>query len=183
MHLHGISVFMSLAGCFVLAVLLSGCVTTQEERRNETMRQEYAQASLRQETDALKERVRALEAAQEVLAGEMRTLQGSLTGELAGLRTALGQVDRNLKAMEAAQQRSRDELITQLSKQMADILKEQAQRTAPAQRARTGEHVVAAGETLSRIAQQYGVTVDALIRANQLSDPNTVRVGQRLVIP
>ena len=43
-------------------------------------------------------------------------------------------------------------------------------------------HVVAAGETLFRIALQYGVTVEALKAANDLAD-NLIYVGQRLAIP
>jgi LysM repeat protein len=44
-------------------------------------------------------------------------------------------------------------------------------------------HVVQAGESLSGIAERYGVTLDALIRANNLTDPNLVFSGQRLLIP
>ncbi|GAB4532156.1 MAG: hypothetical protein Kow0063_12360 [Anaerolineae bacterium] len=44
-------------------------------------------------------------------------------------------------------------------------------------------HVVQWGETLSLIASRYGVTVEAVLAANGLADPNFVYVGQRLVIP
>jgi len=49
----------------------------------------------------------------------------------------------------------------------------------------TGEtiHVVQWGETLSIIASRYGVTVEAILVVNGLSDPNFVYVGQRLIIP
>jgi peptidoglycan DL-endopeptidase LytF len=46
----------------------------------------------------------------------------------------------------------------------------------------TRSHVVAAGETLFGIARRYGVTVDAIRRANQM-ETDQVRVGQRIVIP
>lgn len=46
-----------------------------------------------------------------------------------------------------------------------------------------GIHVVQRGETLSAIARQYGVSVDALVTANGLADSSLIRVGQRLVIP
>lgn len=46
-----------------------------------------------------------------------------------------------------------------------------------------GTHVVAPGEVLSRIAAQYGMSVQALVDANGLSDANYIRVGQRLTIP
>ena len=44
-------------------------------------------------------------------------------------------------------------------------------------------HVVRAGETLWRIARRYGVTVEAIARANGIPDPSRVRAGQRLFIP
>lgn len=48
----------------------------------------------------------------------------------------------------------------------------------------TRRHTVAAGETLSEIAEQYGVTTDALRQANGI-DPNSshIETGQELVIP
>jgi LysM repeat protein len=44
-------------------------------------------------------------------------------------------------------------------------------------------HVVQRGETLSGIAARYGTTVQAIMSANGLSNPNFVWVGQRLAIP
>jgi lipoprotein-anchoring transpeptidase ErfK/SrfK len=44
-------------------------------------------------------------------------------------------------------------------------------------------HVVAPGENLFRISLRYGLTVQALMWANGLSNPHLVYVGQRLVIP
>lgn len=44
-------------------------------------------------------------------------------------------------------------------------------------------HLVQRGETLSSIAQQYGLTVDAIAHANGIADPRQVYVGQQLVIP
>ncbi|MCB0124132.1 MAG: LysM peptidoglycan-binding domain-containing protein, partial [Caldilineaceae bacterium] len=43
-------------------------------------------------------------------------------------------------------------------------------------------HVVIAGDTLSGIANQYGVTVAQIIVTNQLRDPNYLVIGQRIVI-
>ncbi len=44
-------------------------------------------------------------------------------------------------------------------------------------------HVVQRGQTLYRIAQQYGVTVNELARVNQLTDPTLIYAGQELIIP
>lgn len=44
-------------------------------------------------------------------------------------------------------------------------------------------HVVVAGETLFAISQKYGVPLDQLAQVNQITNPSSLRVGQRLVIP
>lgn len=44
-------------------------------------------------------------------------------------------------------------------------------------------HTVQSGDTLFAIASQYGSTVDAIIGANGISDPNYLSVGQELHIP
>ncbi len=45
-------------------------------------------------------------------------------------------------------------------------------------------HTVQAGDTLSALAQRYGSTVEAIMRANGIPARNTpLRIGQRLVVP
>ncbi|HEX5385879.1 MAG TPA: LysM peptidoglycan-binding domain-containing protein [Gemmatimonadales bacterium] len=44
-------------------------------------------------------------------------------------------------------------------------------------------HVVRRGETLTGLARRYGVTVQALVKANGLRDDDMVRSGRRLIIP
>lgn len=44
-------------------------------------------------------------------------------------------------------------------------------------------HTVTTGETLGEIARNYGVTVDALTRANDIVNANRIHVGQTLTIP
>ena len=39
------------------------------------------------------------------------------------------------------------------------------------------------GDTVSELAEQYGTTTDAIVRANNLRDPNFILAGQNLVIP
>ncbi|HMN30482.1 MAG TPA: LysM peptidoglycan-binding domain-containing protein, partial [Caldilineaceae bacterium] len=52
-----------------------------------------------------------------------------------------------------------------------------------AARAQGTVHVVAAGETISQIANRYGVTVDAILTTNAISNANQIFVGQELIIP
>jgi nucleoid-associated protein YgaU len=44
-------------------------------------------------------------------------------------------------------------------------------------------HVVQKGENLTKIAEQYGVTVKQIVEANDLDDPSQISVGQELKIP
>ncbi|QIK71211.1 LysM peptidoglycan-binding domain-containing protein [Propioniciclava coleopterorum] len=41
-------------------------------------------------------------------------------------------------------------------------------------------HVVAAGDTLGKIAQQYGVTLDDLLSWNAISNPDLIQIGQTI---
>lgn len=47
----------------------------------------------------------------------------------------------------------------------------------------TVTHTVSAGQTLASIARRYGTTASAVAAANGISDPDLVRIGQRLAIP
>jgi len=47
----------------------------------------------------------------------------------------------------------------------------------------TRSYTVRAGETLSGIAQRFGVTLDELMKLNRITDPNQIFVGQALRIP
>lgn len=44
-------------------------------------------------------------------------------------------------------------------------------------------HVVQPGENLTKIAQQYNISVQAIMQANNLINPNYIQAGQVLVIP
>jgi len=46
-----------------------------------------------------------------------------------------------------------------------------------------GTHVIKAGDTLSSIAKKYGVTLNALLKANNLKATSTIYAGKSLVIP
>jgi LysM repeat protein len=55
--------------------------------------------------------------------------------------------------------------------------------TAPPTTVPMAEYVIAAGDTMSGIAKKFGVTMQALLSANNLTDPNLVRVGQKIKVP
>ena len=49
--------------------------------------------------------------------------------------------------------------------------------------ASASEHIVQPGETLNRIAIRYNVTLDQLIAANNIANPDAIYVGQALQLP
>lgn len=56
-------------------------------------------------------------------------------------------------------------------------------RALPTPRVDPSQHLVQSGDTLGTVAQQYGVSLQAIMEANGLSDPNLLSVGQSLTIP
>jgi LysM repeat protein len=44
-------------------------------------------------------------------------------------------------------------------------------------------YTVQEGDTLTAIAQTYGVSVEDIVAANNLADPNALQIGQTLIIP
>jgi LysM repeat protein len=59
----------------------------------------------------------------------------------------------------------------------------QAPAATPTPTLEPATYVVQAGDSLAAIAQAYGVTVAALVEANDTLDPHTIRAGQVLAIP
>ncbi len=47
----------------------------------------------------------------------------------------------------------------------------------------TQRYIVQKGDTLWRLSRRFGVPMDALIKANNLSNPDVLREGQELIIP
>jgi murein DD-endopeptidase MepM/ murein hydrolase activator NlpD len=58
-----------------------------------------------------------------------------------------------------------------------------AQRFLPTLRVNDEQYVLQPGDTLGKIAQKFQVSLDQLISANQIGNPDLVDVGQVLVIP
>ena len=53
----------------------------------------------------------------------------------------------------------------------------------PTLRSEPAQYVVQPGDTLGTIAQRYGVSLEAVVSANTLVNPNLLDVGQNLTIP
>jgi LysM repeat protein len=44
-------------------------------------------------------------------------------------------------------------------------------------------YTVQPGDTLAKIAAEFGVTVEEIVEANDIEDPSLINVGQVLIIP
>jgi LysM repeat protein len=53
----------------------------------------------------------------------------------------------------------------------------------PTATTKPSNYTVVAGDTLSKIATRFGVTQAALMAANKITNPNSIQLGQKLVIP
>lgn len=170
-------------------------------------------ARAKHETDSMKSEVAALRGRMEELSLAMQDQRraidvagGERGGELQRLNSRLQDLERRIGELDSARQRDRDEIVATLSARVADMLKsragqasspspsravassapvEHASKPVPAAAAvaSSGEHTVKSGQTLVEIARLYGVTVEEVVKANNITDANAIRAGQRLAIP
>ncbi len=56
-------------------------------------------------------------------------------------------------------------------------------RVLPTLRAKPEEYTIQAGDTLGKVARSYNISLDDLLKANDIANPNLLSVGQVIVIP
>jgi LysM repeat protein len=169
---NAISVFILLQ-----AVLAGGCSTLSGDTHNRQVQDANEMQILRQEVLALKEKVKNIEASNEMLAGKMESVGNASAKEISAIRSTATADAERLK------QEITQELAPVLGKRIEEIMRGYYQPQ-PAQRAAGGsEHVIEAGQTLTQIARIHGVSVEALMKANNITDANTIRKGDKLIIP
>lgn len=176
-----------------LAVMggLTGCQTTGwEQQRQQEAHLASEVAELRISMQRMEHRLTDLVREQDVLGEDMQQLRHNLRDQTARNESVFSAFSSRLDEQARSQSAMRRELTDDLSARMADIIRTQQRaatpppRTGSRTRAEVGyEHEVQAGETLSEIARAYGVSSQDIIQANQMRDPNVLRVGQTLFIP
>lgn len=175
---------MLTAGC-------CGCLSLDADRDAEAMARRQDMQMLREEMRKLNGRTEGHELELQRLQANIAAMQSEQTAmraqEEERTRTALDELDRRLRRLETLREEDRKALVETLSARMAEMLK---RRPSAAPRASTRsssgygyEHIVEPGQTLSAIAQVYGVKAQAIIEANQLKNPDRLVVGQKLFIP
>ena len=185
---HAILAAVRVAAGGVLAVgSLSwcGCAAMMTDQRSAAMREETRLENLESDVKGLQQRIERIEAAQQDLLSNQRSGSATVGEGEQKARAEMADLARSVKAVETAQGQLKQQIIDELTPKIAEIGDRMRPPSAPAGRTGAGgsEHVVKTGETLSGIAATYKVDVTAIIKANNLSNPNSIRVGQRLVIP
>lgn len=174
---------------------LTGCLATYgQAQAYETALQEDM-ALLQEQNRRLQGRLEGLELEIERLHQQVDQLRNSPGGatqaDLQALQGRVAALDQQLKALDAARERDRQEIISTLTTKITQLVGSSGGRpkasTTPVRRP-TGpqegyEHQVEAGQTLSAIAAAYNVSSKSIIEANGLERPDQLRVGQKLFIP
>jgi nucleoid-associated protein YgaU len=105
---------------------------------------------------------------------------------------ALGStLERRISTVDSGRQEDKDALLRRMEIILDEVTAEnkslredlEALRVSVASMATGYTHEVKRGETLAGIAQQYGVSVAAIVEANGISNPNVIAVGKVLTIP
>ena len=161
-------------------MLAAGCVSTDAHRR-EQARGRADVERLEVEVARLREQVVGLSVAQEDLGGRVDVLSRQADADRTSLADRQAQLERSVTALDRARATDRQAIIDTLSKNVTEVMRRQPP---PGPALLSGvEHVVERGQTLSEIASAYNVRADLIIKANNIKDPNTIREGQKLLIP
>jgi len=174
----------------IIAFMCQGCTTvpSAEQRMQAGVLTDLH--NIHEDLNKINGRQDQLEATNDELRQQVRSLAAAGNSDM---EKRFAAVEAKLQAIDVAREADKREMIAKLSQTIADVInghrgpveRSSAGAASAAGRASAGgtEHIVKAKESLSQIAHECGVTVEALMAANGLKNSNIVRVGQRLIIP
>ena len=189
--------YLKIIGIMAVLANLLGCATMQDS--SEATQQQEDMLLLKEDLNRAKGKLETLEMEYQRLLRELDAMQGaaaSSKGETSSTQARIDELERRLSVLEGARTKDRQAIVDQLSGKMADIMGDRTtgkssqkskSATTKANTSTTGmtgyEHVVKEGETLSAIATAYKVKTSAIVEANKLQSPYTLKTGQKLFIP
>jgi LysM repeat protein len=171
----------------VLLATVSLCAFCTRAPAQQTVAQSLA--IIDEKLNRLRADVDALQFNQEKLQRQIDDLQSQL---LALRQTSAGisandiqALQARIQAVDAARENDKKIILDQLAKELAGLSASRASAASasPATGTVGTEHVVKPGETLASIAKGYGVSVADMVKANNIANPNEIKVGQRLTVP
>lgn len=187
----------------VISLILTGCTTLDIAKREDVAK---VRTSMSEELIEVKQDIRYLKGKIEELQQETNNLSKNQIQQNKELNTTLkewrGQTKKdidnkisNLKnkieTIENNQEKNRKNLQNKLDIVLEEVSKEnrelrrqiEAIRKGSAYSGSEGYYVVTQGDTLSGIAQMFGVSMKNIMDANNISNPNSLQVGQKLIVP
>lgn len=177
------------------AFLLCGCITEGDDifARSQSSSRSVETVSARQAMTVqnMEANVHRLSAQMdEVIRAQSQMEQrfGVLESGGGGGKEEIAALRKDMEILRAANANLRKEIVDELSGKIARMqpgsVGSAVKSTKTPAKNRSGyEHKVEKGQTLSEIARGYGTTVDAILKANNLTVKSTLRVGQTLFIP
>ncbi len=186
--------------------MFEGTIFEQPPRSNDAGTARMANATQQVSADVrqLSDRIDALNRSIEVVNGRLDRLEAQPKASGVGQEDLVG-LRRDIQMIRTERETLKKEITDDLAariekiaaRQQAEIRSvDRTSQTAPASAVRASgggtastptrsgyEHKVERGQTLSEIARGYGTTVDAIMKANKLSNASSIRVGQVLFIP
>ena len=185
----------------LVLVAFSGCETMynssgrRQEADTAALRAAQERQQLSRDTEIAKAAAQSAEVQLQQLDMRLSRLEDSLRqsqnangADLAALQREISSLKSESAAIRADRETMKKEIVNEISTEVAKLLAAQ-QKAAAATAARAEnasqsgyEHKVQSGQTLSAIAQAYGVSVEKIKKANGLKN-DVIRVGQTLFIP
>jgi len=176
-----------------LAFAVAGCVTTQDYE---------APAASQADVEYLRGEIRRLTARVEASEMELGRVQGDVmasqssqpsyasSAHVQSLQTQLEDLQRQIRVLDGARAQDKKEIYDDISRKIATLLKSApaasggTRSAKPRSGSQTGiEHVVQPGESLSKIAAAYKVSLSVLMEENGLKNADSIFAGQKLFIP
>lgn len=173
-------------GGVLLLTGLSGCVTFNDSSARTAERENMN--ILREDLIRVQGCVETIELENRQIVNKIEKLRAdsSETRNLAAMQKRLDILEQRVQALDAARAKDKQAIVDQLSAKIAEIMSSgsgRSSRRSAVSVSGGNEHIVQEGETLSAIAAAYKIRPSALIKANGIQDPDSLRAGQRLVIP
>jgi len=187
----------------LIGATLSGCGTGGLAFKKDIW---DAQDDFEQRQAGLSEKVLKIDGRVTVLEEEIQVVSHQLEGlsqRLGGLESEFGrgleavrdgqqqigiELENRIRAVDTGRESDRTDLMERMGIVLEEVTRENSQLREEIEAIKSSlnvgvEHTVRAGDSLARIASQYGTTVEAIVTANNLANPDRISVGQKLFIP
>lgn len=175
-----------------LALALSGCATFYDpvSVREQEMAERQRQAAQQERYDRMRDQLESLQSEVAQLRQELAKVrqEAGSSSRLQSLEESVANLGRRIDGESEARQREQRNMIDTVSKMVASSSRSSSSSSrstssSPRKATEGYVHKVERGQTLSAIASAYKTTTASILSANQISNPNSLREGQELIIP